>query len=679
MGSEINPLLQKWDTPFGAPPFNIIKAEHFREAISEAIRIAESEIKAVTADTSPPSFANSVETLERAGELLGRTTLLLYNLNSAETSDEIQAVAQEVAPLLTKFSNDITLNPILFERIHKIFESKETLNLNSEQLMLLEKRHLSFLMGGAALAEEQKDRFREITSELATLSLRFDENVLGETNSWQLVLTDKADLEGLPESLIETAADEARSKNIEGWVFTLHSPSYVPFLQYASKRELREKMLRAYSSRAYHENERNNTEIIIKIVNLRLELAQVLGFRNYAEMTLIDRMADTPEKVSEFLDKLYRASGPAARRDFNNIKSTAVKHGLTGDLQRWDWAYYSEKLKKELYDFDDEVLKPHFPLENVEKAIFGLAHSLYGLTFRSNIDIPVYHKDVRTFEVYDEDGSFLAILYLDYHPRKGKSGGAWMTSYRDQKNINGQDIRPLISIVTNFTRPSENNPSLLTFSELTTFLHEFGHALHGMLSRCTYESLAGTNVARDFVELPSQLMENYAYEKDWLDQWAFHYKTGEKIPDNIIKKIKESLTFNEGYACYRQLGFGFLDMEWHSVTSPAGSEISAFEKEALIKTELFPEVKGTSTSCSFSHIFGGGYAAGYYGYKWAEVLDADAFSYFTEKGIFNKEVAVSFRKNILEKGGSEKPLDLYIRFRGREPSSEHLLKRSGLI
>lgn len=675
---ENNPLLEQWNTPFGTPPFDLIKTSHFSEAIREAVRIAQDEINHIVSSKEPPDFENTVVALERSGELLGKVTLILFNLNSAETSKELQVVAQEAAPVLTRFSNDITLNPVLFERISKIFEKRNEANLDGEQMQLLEKRYLSFVLGGAALKEEQKKRFREITEELATLSLKFDENVLEETNNWELIITDRNELEGLPESIIESAENEAREKNIEGWKFTLHYPSYIPFLKYSDRRELREKMFRAYSSRAFHGNEYDNRDIILKIVNLRLELAKLLGFKNYAEMALTDRMADTPEKVYDLLSRLHDASRPAAFRDFENIRNIAARNGFSGNIERWDWAYYSEKLKKELYDFDDELLKPYFRLENVEKAIFELARSLYGLTFKVNTAIPLYHEEVKTFEVFDEDGFFLAILYLDYYPRPGKSGGAWMTTYREQKKPDGKDLRPLVSIVTNFTRPSETRPSLLSFSELTTFLHEFGHALHGMMSRCSYESLSGTNVARDFVELPSQFMENYAYEKEWLDKWAFHYQTGEKIPEHIIRKIKETSKFNEGYACYRQLGFGFLDMEWHTIESPVTMDVPGFERNISKKTELFPETEGINMSCSFSHIFGGGYAAGYYGYKWAEVLDADAFSYFTEKGIFSSELASSFRKNILEKGGSAKPMDLYIRFRGKEPSIEPLLKRGGL-
>ncbi len=464
-----------------------------------------------------------------------------------------------------------------------------------------------------------------------------------------------------------------------GWVFTLHYPSYVPFMQYSEKRELREKMFRAYASRGYRGNVHDNKAIVVRITNLRLELARLLGFNNYSEMALVERMAEKPEKVAEFLEHLFEAAKPASNRDFEIVSAFARESGHTGPVERWDWAFYSEKLKKKLYDIDDEILKPYFRLEEAEKAIFNLAGKLYGIRFVRNRAVPVYHPDVKTFEVYDTDGSFLSLLYTDYHPRPGKSGGAWMTSYRDQRNKDGKDIRPLISIVANFTRASETRPALLTFNELTTFLHEFGHSLHGMLTKCNYESLSGTNVARDFVELPSQFMENYAYEKEWLDTWAVHYATGDKIPAEIIEKVKKASTFNEGYACSRQLGFAFLDMAWHTISEPVDENINSFEKAAMERTELFPPVDGTNMSASFSHIFAGGYAAGYYGYKWAEVLDADAFSYFAETGIFNMLTADRFRKYILERGGSEKPEELYLKFRGKEPSLEPFLKRSGLM
>lgn len=674
----INPLLKNWETPFGTPPFHLIRTEHFKPAIVEAITMAKVEISTISDNPDEPTFENTIAALDRAGDKLGRVTSVLFNLNSAETNKEFQSAAQEVSPLLTSFSNDITLNEKLFRRIKSLYNARDTADLTTEQNMLLEMKFRNFILGGAGLKDEEKKRFREISEELSTLSLKFEENVLEETNSFELHITDKNDLAGLPDGLIEMAGIEAEKLKKEGWIFTLHYPSYVPFLQYSKQRNLREKMLKAYSSRAFRGNDYDNRNIVKIIVNLRLEIAKMLGFSNCAEMILGDRMADSPFKVNKFLDELYNASKPAAKKDYDNVLSFAKGMGHNGPLERWDWAYYSEKLKKDKFNFDDEILKPYFSLEKVQNAIFGLAGNLYGLKFIENNNIPVYHPEVKTMEVLDKNGAFLAILYIDFFPRPGKNGGAWMTSYRDQRNENGKDIRPLISIVSNFTRPTDTRPSLLSFNEVTTFLHEFGHSLHGMLTKCTYESLSGTNVARDFVELPSQFMENFAYEKEWLESWATHYITGEKIPFDIIKKIKEASTFNEGYACYRQLSFGFLDMAWHTVTNPVGKEIEDFESVAMEKTELFPEIEGSNMSASFGHIFGGGYASGYYGYKWAEVLDADAFKHFEETGIFNQETAESFRKNILEKGGTEKPLNLYINFRGKEPTIDALLERSGL-
>jgi len=673
-----NPFLEKYSTPFETPPFDTINISHYKPAIEEAIESAREEIKNITENPDPPSFENTIAALDRTGDTLGRVTSVLFNLNSAETSKDLQQIAQDLSPLLTRFSNDITLNRDLFSRIKTVFGKKESEGLDTEQLMLLERRYRGFILGGAALDEVKRERFREISEKLSMLSLKFEENVLEETNAFELHLTDQSDLIGLPDGIIEMASLEARNRGKAGWVFTLHFPSYVPFMQYSGVRSLREKMLIAYSSRAFRGNEHDNRDLVMNIVNLRLEIANLLGFSNFAEMILGDRMVDTPGKVMDFLDKIFLASHPAALRDFNRVGEYAFNNGHRGNFERWDWAFYSEKLKKSLYNIDDEILKPYFRLELVENAIFELAGKLYGLLFKENREIPVYHPEVKAFEVIDSKNAHIAILYLDYHPRPGKNGGAWMTSFRDQRTLNSIDTRPLISIVTNFSRPGETRPSLLTFSELTTFLHEFGHALHGMLSKCTYESLSGTNVPRDFVELPSQFMENWAFEQEWLDKWAVHYVTGEKIPFEIIKKIKESSTFNEGYACDRQLGFGYLDMAWHTVYRSVDEEIADFETKVMKKLNLFPEVENTNISSSFGHLFGGGYAAGYYGYKWAEVLEADAFSHFRETGLFNKATAEAFKKNILEKGGTDKPMNLYVNFRGKEPTIEAFLKRSGL-
>jgi peptidyl-dipeptidase Dcp len=673
-----NPLLSEWTAPFGSPPFDLVKPEHYLPAAEEAIRQAGLEIDRIVSEPAPPDFFNTVEALETCGENVGRVAAVLFNLNSAETSQELQKTAQDVSPLLARFSNDITLNEKLFERIRSVYFSDKKETLNTEQKMLLERKYRSFIFGGAGLDEVKKNRFREISEELAGLGLKFEENVLEETNAWVLHLTDPSDLAGLPDSIIEAAHAEAAARKLGGWLFTLHYPSYVPFMQYSDRRELREKMLRAFTSRSFRGNENDNRELVVRIVNLKQELAALLGYSTYADMALEDRMAENRTNVESFLGSLYTAAHPAALRDYENVKSFAAGLGLKSPLERWDWAYYSEKLKRSKFDIDDEILKPYFSLESVREAIFGLAGKLYGISFHARDTIPLYHPEVRTWEVKDPEDRFLALFFADFHPRQGKSGGAWMTCYREQRIENGTDIRPIVSIVTNFSRPSATKPSLLTFTELTTFLHEFGHALHAILTRCTYESLSGTNVARDFVELPSQFMENFAFQKEWLDEWAVHYLNGEKIPVRLIEKIKEASTFNEGYACERQLGFGFLDMAWHTLGVSFNGMVDEFESETLRKTDLFPKVDTSNISCSFTHLFGGGYAAGYYGYKWAEVLDADAFWFFLEKGIFSRETADAFRINILEKGATEKPAELYRRFRGKEPSNEAFLIRSGL-
>jgi peptidyl-dipeptidase Dcp len=676
--NDKNPLLQPWNTPFGVPPFGEIDVRHFLPAITTAISSARAEVDAIAQNSEPPTFGNTIEALENAGTLLGRITSVLFNLNSAETSPDLQNAAMEASPLLTEYSSDLTLNEKLFLRIADIYRNRDYMVYSQEQRMVLEKTYLDFLKGGAGLEGHKREQYREITSELATLSLKFEENVLAETNDFTLHLTDKSQLAGLPEGVCEAAASEAKARDLNGWVFTLHAPSFMPFMQYSEKRGLREKMLKAYSSRAFRNNGYDNRTIVKRTATLRLELARLLGYDDFASLALEDRMAETPAKVMKFLNRLLNAALPAANSDFRKIEDFAQEEGFTGDLERWDWAYYSEKLKKRSLDIDDELLKPYFRLEQVQQAVFDLATKLYGISFHRAADVPVYHPGVTAFEVMDGN-RHLALLYLDFHPRKGKSGGAWMTSYRDQSVKSGKDIRPVVSLVMNFTSPTDSRPSLLTHNEVTTLLHEFGHALHAMLSECTYESLSGTNVVRDFVELPSQIMENWAYEKEWLDLWAEHYKTGEKIPTALLDKLRELALFNGGYACLRQVSFGLLDMAWHTLKGDTGIDIAAFERNAMCVTDLFPPVDGTNMSVSFGHLFSGGYAAAYYGYKWAEVLDADAFSMFRENGIFDKQTAEAFRKNILEKGGSEKPGVLFSKFRGREPAIEPLLKRSGFI
>jgi peptidyl-dipeptidase Dcp len=675
--SPANPLLEEWTTPFGIAPFSRIKAEHFRPAIEQAIETARMEIDEITGNPAVPDFENTVEALERSGSQLNLITPVLFNLNSADTSPSIQAAAQEVSPLLTSFANDVTLNPELYERVKSVYEKKDSLNLDTEQEILLDRKYKAFVRGGAALSDDDKEKFRAITVEMSMLSLKFEENVLAETNDYTLHLTTEEELSGLPEGVREAAAALAREKGIEGWLFTLHAPSYVPFMQYSDHRELREKMLRAYSVRAFRNNEHDNRDLVTRLANLRLQLAQLLGYKDYATYVLEERMASSPGEVNSFLDRLLKASTTAGKRDLNDIEEYARSLGHDGRIERWDWAYYAEKLRMKRFNIDDEALRPYMPLEKVKEAVLGLATTLYGITFIKNLEIPVYNPEVTAWEVHDGEKGIIAILLLDFHPRPGKGGGAWMTGFREQSYANGKRVIPVVSLVMNFTRSTPHRPSLLSHNEMNTFLHEFGHALHGMLSDCRYESLAGTNVKRDFVELPSQVMENWAWEKEWLDMWASNYETGEKIPDEILTKLRESLTYNEGYACMRQLSFGLLDMGWHTLSEPFEGDIVAFERTFMAPAELLPPAEGACMSVSFAHLFSGGYAAGYYGYKWAEVLDADAFSLFREKGIFDRETALSFRQNILEHGGSHEPDELFRAFRGREPSVDALIERSG--
>lgn len=674
-----NPLLNNFKAPHQTPPFDEIEIEHYEEAFDQAIAKAEKEIKAIATQKEKPGFENTIAAIDKAGEKLNDISSIFFNLNTACTSKKMQQIAQIVSPKLTEFGNSIYMNERLFERVKQVHSQRDKTDLTAEQRTLLDDTWKSFIKGGANLEGEARKRFREINIELSGLSLKFEENTLEETNNFELLITDEKDLAGLPESTKEMARLAAGEKKKEGWLFTLHAPSYIPFLKYADNRELREKLYKAYASRGNHGNQTDNNEIILKMTALRLEKARLLGYNTYAEYALSDRMAQTPESVFHFLNQLFKASHPFAIREKQEVEAYARRAGFSEELQRWDWAYYSNKLKQEKYAIDDELLKPYFKLENVQKGVFGLATALYGLTFTEVSNIPKYHKDIKTFEVYDKDGSFLAVLYTDFFPRSNKSGGAWMTEFRTQHIKEGKDIRPLVSLVMNFTKPTATKPSLLTFGEVTTFLHEFGHALHGMLSRNTYTSTAGTNVYRDFVELPSQLMENWALEKEWLDLWAVHYETGEKIPEEYITKIKEAANFQSGYQCDRQLSFGILDMAWHSLREPlADTGVAEFEQLATLPTEIFPYVDDCCASTAFGHIFSGGYAAGYYSYKWAEVLDADAFSVFSKHGIFNQKTATAFRQNILEKGGSEHPMTLYTRFRGQEPSIDALLERSGL-
>jgi len=671
----MNPLLQDFNTA----PFTQIKPEHYKPAIQEGIKIAKTEIDKIINNTDTASFENTTVALDFTGSKLGRITSIFFNLNSAETNEEIQKIAQEVSPWLSEFRNDITLNETLFKRVKTVFDDKENLVLTPEQEMLLEKQYKSFSRNGANLKEADKSKLREIDAKLSKLSLQFGENVLAETNAFELHLTDDKRLSGLPESVKEAAREVAKSKEKTGYVFTLDYPSYIPFLTYADDRELRKKMAIAAGKKAFQENNFNNEKIVLEIVNLRQQRANLLGYKTHAHFVLEERMAETPEKVIEFSNDLLEKAKPAAIKEFENLSNYAKKLDGISQLQKWDGAYYSEKLKKKLFDLDQEILKPYFQLENVIDGVFEIANRLFSLKFEEVNDIEKYHEDVKTYNVKDLDGNFIAVFYADYHPRKGKRNGAWMTSYKPQQIKDGINERPHVSIVCNFTKPTATKPSLLTFNEVTTLFHEFGHALHGMLANTTYNSLSGTSVSWDFVELPSQVLENWCYEKEALELFAKHYETGEVIPMKYVEKIKESASFHEGMQTLRQLSFGLLDMKWHSENPLEIKSIKVFEKEAFAETKLYPDVDENAMSTAFSHIFQGGYSAGYYSYKWAEVLDADAFEYFLEKGIFNKEVAKKFKDHVLSKGGTEKPMQLYKRFRGKAPKPDALLKRAGLI
>jgi len=660
-------------------PFSKIKLDDYKPAFIENIASAKAEIDAIINNPEVPTFENTIEALEFSGNALDRLSSIFFNLNSAETCEEMQKIAQEVSPLLTEFSNDITLNEDLFKRIKTVYEQKDSLNLSPEQATLLDKKFKSFSRNGALLAEDKKLKLREIDTELAKLKLTFGENVLAETNNYQLHIINENDLKGLPEGTIEAAKSLAKSKELEGWIFTLDFPSYIPFVTYADNRELRKEMAIAAGKKAFQNNEFDNQEITLKIAKLRFERANLLGYATHSHFVLEERMAQNPDKVKSFLNDLLAKAKPAAEREFAELTAFAKELDGIDQLEKWDGAYYSEKLKQKLFNLDDEKLKPYFQLENVLNGAFTIAGKLYGLTFTEIFDIDKYHEEVTTYEVKDEIGELVAIFYTDFFPRKGKRNGAWMTSFKSQYIKEGVNERPHISNVCNFTKPTETKPSLLTFNEVTTLFHEFGHGLHGMLANTTYPSLSGTSVYWDFVELPSQIMENWCYEPEALALFAKHYETGEIIPQEYVEKIKESASFQEGMATLRQISFGLLDMAFHSNNPTGITDIKSFEKTAFEGTTLYPDVAENCMSVSFSHIFQGGYSSGYYSYKWAEVLDADAFAYFQEKGIFNKEVATKFKDNVLSKGGTELPMELYKRFRGQEPKADALLKRAGLI
>ncbi len=670
-----NPLLKSFNTA----PFSKIKNEHFLPAIQQLIKDTKSEIDSIANNSELPTFKNTVEALEYTGQELDRATSVFFNLNSAETNDEIQKIAQEISPLLSDFNNDLLLNEKLFKRVKQVFDHKESLTLTTEQKTLLEKQYKGFSRNGANLSADDKETLREIDSSLSKLKLKFGENVLAETNAYELQITNEEGLSGLPEGVKEMALQTAKEKGKEGWVFTLDYPSYVPFITYADNRELRKVLAIAFGARAFQENEFNNQNNVIEIVNLRFKRAQLLGYKTHAHFVLEERMAKSPKKVIDFLNELLEKAQPAAKKEFHELEVFAKELDNIDQLEKWDGAYYSEKLKKKLFDLDDEQLKPYFKLENVIEGVFTIANKLYDLEFEEVFNIDKYHEEVKTYRVTDTNNTLVAIFYADFHPRAGKRGGAWMTSFKSQQIKDGINDRPHISNVCNFTKPTKSKPSLLTFNEVTTLFHEFGHALHGILANTTYKGLSGTSVSWDFVELPSQVLENWCYEKEALELFATHFETGAVIPMELIDKIKASATFHEGMQTLRQLSFGLLDMEWHGKDPSEINQVKDFEKKAFLNTQLYPDVQENCMSTAFSHIFQGGYSSGYYSYKWAEVLDADAFAYFKEEGIFNKNVAVKFKNNILSQGGTQDPMELYIKFRGQKPKPEALLKRAGLL
>ncbi|APY08963.1 peptidase M3 [Winogradskyella sp. J14-2] len=672
-------LNKTFDTQYNTAPFLKIKNEDFLPAFKIAIENAKNEIDTIVNSTESPTFKNTIEALDYSGEQLDRISSIFFNLNSAETNDEIQKIAQEVSPLLSEFSNDITLNEDLFKRVKAVYDSKSELDLTTEQETLLDKKYKSFSRNGANLPEDKKEKLRAIDKELSQLKLKFGEHILAETNKFEMLLTDENDLSGLPEGAKEAAKQLAESKGKDGWLITLDYPSYIPFMTYADNRELREKLSKAFGSKGFHNDDLDNQDIVLKIANLRFERAQLLGYKTHAHFVLEERMAETPEKVNAFLNELLDKAKPAAKEEFEKLEDFAKEIDNIDRLQKWDSAYYSEKLKQKLFDVDDEKLKPYFKLENVINGAFTVANKLFGLQFEEINTIDKYHEDVLTYKVRDSEGELVSIFYADFFPRSGKRNGAWMTSYKPQMIKNGVNERPHVSIVCNFTKPTKSKPSLLTFNEVTTLFHEFGHALHGMLANTTYPSLSGTSVYWDFVELPSQVLENWCYEEESLKLFATHYETGEVIPMELVEKIKASATFHEGMQTLRQLSFGMLDMSWHGIDPTAITNVKAHEVEAFGATKLYPDVEENCMSTAFAHIFQGGYSSGYYSYKWAEVLDADAFEYFKQEGIFNKTVANKFKIFVLSQGGTENPMTLYKKFRGQEPQPEALLRRAGLI
>ncbi len=674
-----NPFLAPSAAPHGALPFPDIRLEHYEPAIMEGIRRHDEEIALITAQADSPTFENTIAALDYSGQLLEQVSTALMNLNEAETSDEMQDLVMRLTPVLTEHSNNVTLNDALFRRIEAVHQTADRTRLTQAQQRLLDDTYRAFVRGGAGLGDDAKQRFRQLTAELAQLTVRFNQNHLKATNAFSLHVTDERQLEGMPPTAMAAAAEEAGARGETGWTFTLHAPSYVPFMTYCPDRDLRRQLYMAYNTQAT-EGETSNVDVVRQMVNLRLELAQLLGYPTYADYVLEERMAKDIAHVSAMYDKLLTAYMPAAQSDVAAVRQQAADdEGEAFSLMPWDFSFYAERLRKARYQFDKEKLRPYFKLENVIDGIFGLATTLYGITFRENREIPVYHPDVKAFEVMDADGTFLAILYADFFPRESKGSGAWMTNYKGQwRNPDGTDSRPHVSITTNFTKPTADTPALLTYDEVETFLHEFGHALHGIFSATTYPSQCSPNVAWDFVELPSQLMENFGTSGTFLHTFARHYQTGEPIPDELIDRLVRAKNFNAGYACIRQVSFGLLDLAWYTRTEPFTGDVIRYEKEAFSPTRLLPELDETCMSVQFGHIMSGGYAAGYYSYKWAEVLDADAFSVFAADGVISPRVARRFRNEVLSKGDSDHPMTLYRAFRGQEPTIDALLQRDGI-
>ena len=676
MGQSDNPLLQKWNTPHQTPPFSKIRNEHYTPAVKEAIRVAEANIQNIINQKESPTFENTIVAMQTASELLDKVSGVMFNINECNTDPELQKIVLKLSPELTRFNNSVNMNEKLFARVKAVYEQRDRLNLTTEQRTLLEETYKGFVRHGVNLTGKDKRTFAKNSERLSELSQRMNQNVLADNNSYILNVTRKEDLAGLPENVVAAARQEAQERKMDGWVFTLAYPSFGPFITYADNRALREQMWRAYNSRGNRGNKNDNNEVIREMTRLRYEQAKLLGYTNYSEYVLSNRMCETPQQLSEFFTQLINAALPFAKQDLADVSRFAESLGAELPLQRWDFSYYSEKLKQKRYDFDEELLRPYFQLERVRQGIFDLYGRLYGLSFVEAPNIEVYHPDVKTYEVYDGK-RFMGVLYLDMHPRASKRSGAWMTSFREQSNIGGKQVRPLIQVVCNFSKPIGDKPALLSFSEVETFMHEFGHAMHGMLTDCTYPSISGTSVKRDFVELPSQVMENWCYESQFLNTFARHYITGDTVPGEYIKKIRASEKYLAGWLCIRQLSLGLVDFGFHTITEPITGPIEDFERQHMI--ELLPTVKGANTSTAFTHIFAGGYASGYYGYKWAEVLDADVFSQFKKNGIFDKATAESFRREILSKGGTQHPAILFRNFMGRDPSIYSLMLRCGFV